>query len=249
MKFATSRAHVIAVMAAVEVLFASGSVLAEDNALPPDGTSPKVVKFNDVRDSRYCEIILIAGDPAGDRKGAVYQTLGLNACPPATWSAIDAEAIKKQFQVLGVMKNGPRSFIMDQVEVKLGAERAFEGLNTRWEAIVVLPKGMSLEHMAPPPYHPIKVHRETKYVFKKGKPVFELVDPTKRSYVMQSYSMIVDPSMNYQSLMALGSKMKGLPTGWSYRVRTLKEDMVTTPVDGVAHVVEDEFSNMYQREN
>jgi hypothetical protein len=30
---------------------------------------------------------------------------------------------------------------------------------------------------------------------------------------------------------------------------SLDEDMPATAVEGIAHVVEDEFSNMYQREN
>jgi hypothetical protein len=42
---------------------------------------------------------------------------------------------------------------------------------------------------------------------------------------MQSYSQIVDPSLAYTDLVALGSRLKP-PKWWQYRSRTLTADLV-----------------------
>ncbi|MGC1351362.1 MAG: hypothetical protein WA858_16535, partial [Xanthobacteraceae bacterium] len=42
--------------------------------------------------------------------------------------------------------------------------------------------------------------RETRYVFKAGKPVFLLVRPDGGRYAMQSYAQIIDKSLSYADL-------------------------------------------------
>ena len=73
--------------------------------------------------------------------------------------------------------------------------------------------------LAPPPrVHPVKITRGTKYTFIHDRPLFELVDPDGRVYVMQAYSQIVDPDLSYDQLRGLRSRV-GLPDGWKYRTR------------------------------
>jgi hypothetical protein len=47
--------------------------------------------------------------------GTVYNTLGLNDCPPELWDKITEATMKKRFGALKVMLNGPRHFVMDAI--------------------------------------------------------------------------------------------------------------------------------------
>lgn len=91
------------------------------------------------------------------------------------------------------------------------------------------------------------VNRSTTYVYHKGRDIYELVAPDGTAYIMQSYSLQVDPSLNEESLKTLGSRLK-LPAGWSYRVRQLERE-ASFAVHGHVHLVQDELQNSYQRED
>src|SRR5664279_2745118 len=85
-------------------------------AVPQDGAQAKMMRFEGLNNLRYCEIFLIGGNPiTKDLQGAVYNTTALNdaghpqdTCPADMWAQVDIEQIKKQYDVLGVFKNGPR---------------------------------------------------------------------------------------------------------------------------------------------
>ena len=67
-----------------------------------------------VCDARYCEIIPV------QRSGfhflaTVYNTLGLNDCPAPLWDNITEAGMKKQFDAVKVLLNGPRHFVMDKI--------------------------------------------------------------------------------------------------------------------------------------
>jgi hypothetical protein len=89
------------------------------------------------------------------------------------------------------------------------------------------------------------INRTTEYVFLAGRPVFELIDPDERIYVMQAYSQEIDPTLSYAALATLGERLKP-PTGWRYRSRVLDADLVAD-VSGEAHIIQDELRNTYQR--
>jgi hypothetical protein len=85
-------------------------------SVPQDGAQAKVMRFDGLNNLRYCEIFLIGGNPiTKDLQGAVYNTTALNdsanprdTCPADMWAKVDAEQLKKQYDLLGVFKNGPR---------------------------------------------------------------------------------------------------------------------------------------------
>ena len=64
-------------------------------------------------------------------------------------------------------------------------------------------------------------------------------------YVMQSYSLEVDPTLSEAGLPRLGERLEK-PDGWRYRVRRLMEEW-SLHVDGEARVIQDELRNTYQR--
>jgi hypothetical protein len=94
------------------------------------------------------------------------------------------------------------------------------------------------------PYNENKINRGAVFFFDAGKPVYELLDPSGKAYVMQALCMGVDASMSEETLPSLGERLN-MPTGWSYRVRTLAEELIVDTTQSLATVLQDEFENSY----
>lgn len=230
---------------------ALGELIAASTELPNDGKAATVKRFGNLRDMRYCEVFLVGGDPVTDNLQAVfYNTTDLNnenprdTCPPGLWDKVNAETLKKQYEVLGVFKNGPRHWAMDWIELPVGSMRTFDGLQARWMGQVQLPKGVDLHKKGSSAYKPTTVARKSQMGFEKGKPVFILEDPEGMPWVMQAYSNIVDPNLTYEDLQMLDKKLK-LPPGWKYRVKVLDQDLTIRAVSGHARIVQDDLENTY----
>jgi hypothetical protein len=225
------------------IFVAAGLVLLVAVAAAQPSTTPMKM-LDDVRDRRYCELFVVKRQ--GVRLVAdVYNTLGLNDCPQATWDAIDTAKVASQFGAFRVIRNGPRHFIMDRLASGdvTRSPADIQGLAMRPVATMRLRLLDLIEKRAF--YVERTIHRTTDWTFLAGKPVYELVSPKGQVYVMQSYSQIVDPSLGYTDLAALGSRLKP-PKGWQYRSRTLTADLVA-PARGEAHIIQDELQNTYQR--
>jgi hypothetical protein len=207
--------------------------------------STKPLKMlDDVRDRRYCELFVIKRQRA-HLAADVYNTLGLNDCPQATWDAIDIAKVASELGAVRVIRNGPRHFIMDRLASGDVTSNAtdIQGLGMRVVGILSLSFLQLVEKRAF--YVERTVRRTTDWVFLAGKPVYELISPKGRVYVMQSYSQIVDPTLGYSDLIELGSRLKP-PKDWHYRSRILNADLVAQST-GAAHVLQDELQNTYQR--
>ena len=79
-----------------------------------------------------------------------------------------------------------------------------------------------------------------------GSTVYELVAPDGTTYVMQSWSQQVDPTLDEAGLAELASRLQ-LPSGWSYRVRVLGEALQVDTTDTDAVVLQDELRNSYSQ--
>jgi hypothetical protein len=90
------------------------------------------------------------------------------------------------------------------------------------------------------------IKRETKFHFAAGRPVYEMLTPDGKTYVMQAYSHIVDDSLTMQSLAALGGQLQ-IPEGWQYRARTPDQELTLATAGGRAHVLQDELQNTYMQ--
>jgi hypothetical protein len=131
--------------------------------------------------------------------------------------------------------------------VEPGEVASFEGLEMRHLATVQLPAGSLVgDNLEGQSYTENTIERETEYVFRAGWPVYELISPDGQVYVMQSYSQMVDPALTQGDLSTLGDRLD-LPEGWRYRVRELDEDLTVLTVGGLAHVIQDDLKNTYQR--
>lgn len=210
------------------------------------GPEPRVSgdSVTNVRDARYCELIPIVRNGL-HLTATVYNTLGLNDCPAATWDAITESAMKQQFDALSVLLNGPRHFVVDQITASgataAGKEIKASGLGLAERATINLGP-LDLAHR---PYREIAINVEASYVFKAEKPVFVLQAPDGARYIMQSYSQTIDKSLAYDDLPKLGDRLD-LPSGWRYHEQYLEEDLVMA-AKGKATVIQDELENTYQK--
>ena len=221
--------------------------------VPQDGINAKQIRFDNLRDLRYAEIFLIGGNGiTKNLSAAFYNTTERNneadprnTCPQELWDKIDVEKLKEEYNVLAAFKNGPRHWAMDWIQLGVGKELDFNGLKARWMGQVKLPKG-DLNKKGGTGYKSTEVARESLMGFDAGKPVFALIDPQGRPWVMQAYGLIVDPTITYERLMTLGDKLVNMPEGWKYRVIVIEQDLVLHPDKrGFAFIMQDELGNTY----
>jgi haloalkane dehalogenase len=196
--------------------------------------------------ARYGEVLLVTGR-LNRIEATVYNTLGLTECPDDLWQALDTEAIKEAYRARAVILNGPRYFLMDKISIADPGEEIFDfgRLQMRRLATLPLPLPALLGGLHRHPYTEQPVRRLTVYVWDQGREAYEVIAPDGTPYVMQSYSLAVDPSLTEADLPELGARLQ-LLDGWRYRMRRLEEEW-TLGVDGEARVIQDELENSYQR--
>jgi hypothetical protein len=197
------------------------------------------------RDSRHGEILLINRE-RDHLKVAVYSTAGLNECPEGQWRSLDPHRLAKDLDVLDVRLDGPRFWAVDELALyDAGETLCLDGLNARLVGETFIPPDTNFaEH--PIPYRDVVIGCKTEWVISRGRPLSKLVSPDGVPYYMVAYSRAIDDSLSSSSLTTLGNRLQ-LPEGWRYRVGSPVSDLVLRPVAGEAHVMRDEFANMYLR--
>jgi hypothetical protein len=200
-----------------------------------------------LRGTRYGEILLITSEE-GQLTAAVYNTTGLNDCPPAQWRSLDPRKLSKDFGAAAVYLNGPRFWTLDKITAHSAGEiLSFDGLDARWVAELPIPPGLTATgQTAGRHYRDITIKRDTEWVFTAGRPIYELQAPDGKTYIMQAYSHIVDDSLTPGSLPALGDRLH-TPEGWHYRQRTPDQDLTLRAIAGQAHILQDELQNTYMQ--
>jgi hypothetical protein len=123
---------------------------------------------------------------------------------------------------------------------------SFNGLETRWWTTTKLPKGISFDEGASRDlgYKPVPSRCSSTFTYQAGKPAFILEDADGTPWVMQSFSRLIDPSLTYDRLQDLGTKLT-LPQGWKYRVTVLSQDLQIKAPQGYNWIILDEFWNNY----
>jgi hypothetical protein len=150
----------------------------------------------------------------------------------------------EQYNVPNVWKNGPRFWTVDWIQLPVGKELDFNGLNARWFAYPNYPPNVMELGITSGAYIPSVIERCSKMTFKKGKPVFIMDDPNGMPWVMQAGCQIVDQNLTYKDLMTQGTKLK-MPTWWKYRTKVLDQDLTIQAVNGIAEVTQDDLGNSY----
>ena len=211
---------------------------------PAAGAKEKVVTATGMYNQRYCEYLFAKGK-LPNLTATVYNTYGLNDCPPDQWAKSDPEALVKQEGALFMRLNGPRYWLIESASLSNpGKVKSFNGLRMRELTTVKVPivNGMPSQES----YSEVTVNRKNVFRWGKGRVIYELFAPNGRVYVMQAYSQIVDKALKRSQLAGLGSRLQP-PAGWRYRARRLKRDLVLK-TEGAATVIQDELQNTYQRE-
>jgi hypothetical protein len=196
-----------------------------------------------LRDSRFCEI------QVGTAQGStlhidVYSTQSLDDCPEDAWSKLTAASIQAQTMSQFVALDGPRYWVVDSLQGSVALDptvQTFGGIEMHESAALDVAAGAS--STVGMPYLPHTVERHSDYHYLAGEPVYELVDPSAKAYVMQSYST-QDKAQTEASLAGLGAALT-LPSGWSFRTRVLTTTLVEQATNGSAVVVLDDFANNY----
>lgn len=251
MKQVKHRLNLPAILKSLGIVFVSASLLAScTKPVPDDGKNAQMMRFDNIDNYRYCEVFVIGGNPiTKDLSAAFYNTTDLNngaatrdSCSDKLWAGVEKDAVKDEFDVLAVFKNGPRFWMYDWIELPVGTQHDFNGLQARWFGQVKLPEGFGKEGATY--FKPTTVERKSKQGYKKGQTVFILDDPDGTPWVMQAYSRIVDPELSYEDLNTLENKLMLAP-GWKYRIKILEEDLGISAINGVARVVQDNLENTY----
>jgi len=220
--------------------------------LPSDDAGATLTRIERARGQRYGEIILFGSDAAtGHRIGSVYNTTGLNdstgardSCPQELWEQIDADAITKEYDALGTLKNGPRLWCLDWLEAMIGVERDFAGLKAHWAAWLDVTD--QIHRSGPATYTSMISRRDTRFGINRGSIAYILDDPDGSSWVLKSVNLVTQTGQTYEGLTELGDRLN-LPPGWAFRAAALDADLVLTPDNGAAPIIQDDLGNAYDR--
>ena len=196
--------------------------------------------MTDVFGKRYGEVLLVRMTEHGP-EATVYNTFPLNDCPAELWDVLDADALAKENGAVAALLNGPRYWLMSEISKRAGEAQptaVLGGIEMIKQATV------QLSSNNPAPYSVNQVDRRAVFTFGAGRPVFELVDPDGRRWVMQTWSQVVDKSLTLEDLPGLGSRLH-LPSGWRYETRTLTKPLVVDTTERKANVLQDDLTNSY----
>ena len=205
----------------------------------------KPLRVDGTRAYAQGEIFLLTR--AGDRLDAlVYNTTGFGPCPAPEFAALDVAQIAKDTGSDLAWKNPRRYWMMDSLQIYVVGEPAeFGGVKFNLVAEMEMPASFDPEHdQSAQAYRPAQIHRVSVYEFHTGKPVFLLRSPEEITWVMQSFTDHADHTLTESALPDLGSRLS-LDEGWQFKATTLVRDLTIT-TNGLANIVPDNLSNMYQ---
>ena len=239
MRRSRSPIHTLAIALLVAAACSSGCPEAENEDPTTDET---------LFGTRYCEVFLIEVD-GDDSTIEVYNTVGLNLCPPELWEALDTDDIAQDHGATLAMLNGPRFWTIDGAgagEMASGESLEIGGIEMHKVAEIhlTLAEMLALQSESEP-YVEVTVVRDNSWTFRAGREVYELVDPDGETYIMQSYSHQVDDTLTTADLPLLGERLQ-LPDGWSFQARTTDSEL-TVQATGEATMIQDELSSSFQK--
>jgi hypothetical protein len=229
--------------------------VADEPAVLRDSAGAVFGRVDGMHQTRYIEVFL-AGREAktGTLVAACYNSMftkeGLPAsrdtAPQALVEGIDFDMLKAEYGLLGASLNGPKTWTPDWMEAQIGQERDFNGIKAAWVAQLNMKTGGAVGDLTP--YEPMTIARESRLGWAKGSTVMVLDDADGNSWIMKGFQLGLKPRFTYSDFLANGANyFEHLPAGWEFRVVTLEQDLIETPVGGVATIMPDEFFNVYDK--
>jgi hypothetical protein len=205
----------------------------------------ETLRVSDTRAYAQGEIFLLT--KSGDHMDAqVYNTTGFGPCPEAEFDAIDVETLARDTGSGLAWKNARRFWMMDELRINLvGEPTEFGGIKFNLVARMQMPADFDFtQDQSARAYNPTQIRRISTYSFLGGRPVFLLRSPDETTWVMQTFTNHIDATLTEADLPKLDSRLT-LADGWQFNAVTLKRDL-TINTTGVANIVPDNLSNMYQ---
>jgi hypothetical protein len=203
---------------------------------------------NGVFGKRYGDVFLVYPVDSGVQ-AVVYTTFPLNDCPAELWSGLDPAAIAAEHGAAAALLDGPRCWLasrVEQVPQDPPATKTFGGIEMRHQATLGLPSSF-LNSLNPEPYAVNEVSRNVVLVFDAGREIYELVDPYRRRWVMQSWSQGMDVNLSLDDLAGLERRL-ALPPGWTYQHRTLSSPLRVDATTNDVPAMLDNLGNLYSLE-
>jgi hypothetical protein len=176
----------------------------------------------------------------------VWNTMGLNDCPPAEFEELVADEIAASSGAVIALKNGPRHWVLDAIEGTGRAAAPTTKFGTL-EMFLAATIDFGTELPTPGAYVERRVARDTVFEWAATTPLHELRSPEGGVYVMQALSHAVDRDQTLDSLPGLEGRLVP-PSGWVFSTRAQDSALrLLSDEQGVATVVQDELANTYQR--
>lgn len=225
-------------------------------SLPDDGAHTQTKRFDHLNQVRYLEVFVVGGNAlTGHLVANVYNTTFApsvdlatkDSAPQAYAESLNTDAIKSQFDAFGAAINGPKQWMLDWVDIPLGAEQDINGLKIPWCAELHLTKSQ-LKEMGKFAYVSTTIARKSAFGMNKGTRVFLIDDADGNTWVMKGFEQGLHPRWTYDEFAAdPASHFQKLPPGWKYRTEILDKDLILIPETGVATIMPDEFFNVYDK--
>ncbi len=225
----------------------SGTTTTSDASIAVSTEAPATSTTNpaaaNMHGKRYCEILLLNLQEDGIH-AEVFNTYPLNDCPDDQWKAIDTAAVATDEGVVFASANGPRYWAMDSVvksDMTEVFKKSFGGMEmNRYASVFVGTNPADLLI----PYSPHAVNRKAAFTFNAGTTVYMMHDAEGQTYVMQSWSQQIDPTLTEDDLLTLADRLQ-LPDGWTYDYKTLTKEFVVETRAEDAQVLGDDLHNTY----
>jgi hypothetical protein len=218
-----------------------------------DGDGAKSERADNLHKTRYIELFLAFKEPStGNMVAACYNSMynstGIPAsrdtAPQEMVAGLDFDQMKKEYSLLGASLNGPKLILPDWVELTRGVERNFNGIKACW--VAQLNSGGAVAESKS--YAPMTIDRNSGIGWNKGTTALLLDDAEGNTWIMKGFQLGLNPQYTYEEFVAAGqSQFKKLPSGWTFRVKTLDQDLIEVPEGGVATIMPDEFFNIYDK--
>lgn len=220
-----------------------------------DSDGAEFRRVDNMHRTRYIEIFL-AGREAktGNLVAACYNPMFADAgipasrdtAPQAMVEGIDFNQLAIDYGLLGASLNGPKIWTPDWSEAQVGKQRDFNGITAPWVAQLDLKKAGAVADVTP--YEPMTIARESRMGWARGTVAMILDDAEGNAWIMKGFQLGLEPRFSYEDFRANGADyFTKLPAGWTFRVATLEQELIETPVDGVATIMADEFFNVYDK--
>jgi hypothetical protein len=209
------------------------------------GTAGERRHITETRGLAFGGMAALIGTGRNQRAHVYTATLGEGDLVPGSIEKIDAKKLAEEIGAVACVLNVGRNWVMDEIDMHLGEVVDFQGVKMAWAGDMTSDEIM--QHFGGS-YVIGKILRNTKWIYKAGKPVYLLREPSGLVWVMQEYTKEVDPTLTIDNLSEVGAKLKKLPAGWVFETKIIDKDLtMDTRRSGLwASIMRDELGNTYE---